>query len=476
MLSWVASPQVGGTDSVFVVGNFSPASFTPYVFIVWSGPSFVMPSLYLAILTSFVLTLTLVYIICSLSSHDPTSIFFDASNAYTPRYSALRHHQASGYISAYNSTTSAAFVTSRDSAKKLCLGVPSIARHGPQYLPGTVGSLLDGLTVDERSEIYLMVFIPHSDPAAHPAYNQTWLPKLADRILTYQELDANEMDHIRTMETEGGTFEEKGLYDYSFLVSKCAELNTPYIAVLEDDVLAMDGWYHRAINALRDAENQSIQKHGKQFLYLRLFYTEAYLGWNSEDWKIYLFYSLCFAAMPAAVVSFLRTTKLTPLFPRLAKTYTWPTEARSMYSNRRLFVMFYALMAMLILLFFALGRMTVLPLPTGVHEMPRFGCCSQAFVFPRQKALDLVSYFDQMKIGYVDVLTERYADARAELRYAVTPSLFQHVGKTSSKMGADGPIIKGKTWSFAFETYNAEQLRKEHEALEIWDDGMGEVR
>ena len=108
--------------------------------------------------------------------------------------------------------------------------------------------------------------------------------------------------------------------------------------------------------------------------------------------------------------------------------------------------------------------------------MPRFGCCSQAFVFPRQKALDLVSYFREMKTGYVDVLTERYADARGELRYAITPSLFQHVGKTSSKMGDDGPIIKGKTWNFAFETYDAEELREEHETMEKWDDGMGEVR
>jgi hypothetical protein len=81
-----------------------------------------------------------------------------------------------------------------------------------------------------------------------------------------------------------------------------------------------------------------------------------------------------------------------------------------------------------------------------------------------------------MKSGFVDVLTERYADARGELRYAVTPSLFQHVGKTSSKMGPQGPIIKGKTWSFAFENYDADRLREEHEARGIWRDGMEEVR
>ncbi|EMD97712.1 hypothetical protein COCC4DRAFT_144674 [Bipolaris maydis ATCC 48331] len=435
-----------------------------------------MPSFYPVTATAIALAFILVYTICSLSTHDPTSIFFDASNAYTPRYSALRYQQATAYISIFNSTSSVGLLGSKDSNKKLCIGIPSVARHGPQYLPGAIGSLLDGLTVDERNEFYLVVFIPHSDPKAHPAYRETWLSRLADRVLAYEGLDAKEMAHVRRMEAQGGAFKEKGLYDYSYLVSKCAELNTPYIAILEDDVLAMDGWYHRTINALLAAEDQSIQRHGNKFLYLRLFYTEAFLGWNSEEWKTYLFYSLCFAAMPAAVVSFLRTTKLSPKLLLPLNTHLRSSEVRSGYSFRRLVATFYALMAVFILLFFALGRMTVLPLPAGVHEMPQFGCCSQAFVFPRQKALELVSYFAQVKTGYVDVLTERYADARGELRYAITPSLFQHVGKTSSKMDSHGPIIKGKTWSFAFEEYDPGKLRQEHETVGMSKDGLDEVR
>ena len=415
----------------------SPVCFT-------LGQFLAMPSFQLAIITAIVLSFTLLYTICSLSARDPTSIFFDASKAYTPRYSALRSQQAKAHVSTYNSTFSPEYVTEKHIGKKLCVGIPSVARQGPQYLPGAVGSLLNGLTAHEREEIYLMVFIPHSDPATHPAYGEPWLSKLTDRILTYEELNTQDMNHVRTMETKGGMFEEKGLYDYSYILSKCAERNTPYIVILEDDVIAMDGWYHRTVNALQDAEEQSTQRE-KPFLYLRLFYTEAFLGWNSEDWKTYLFYSLCFAAMPAAVVSFLRATSL----PGLLNKHTWPTEARTGY--RRLVLTFYALMAAAILLLFALRRMTVLPLPTGVHAMPRFGCCSQAFVFPRQKALDLISYFAQTKTGYVDVLTERYADTRGELRYAVTPSVFQHVGTTSSKMGEYGPIFKQKTWSFGFE-------------------------
>jgi hypothetical protein len=43
------------------------------------------------------------------------------------------------------------------------------------------------------------------------------------------------------MEDEGGEFVTKRLYDYSYLLSTCAEQHTPYIAIFEDDTIAMDG-------------------------------------------------------------------------------------------------------------------------------------------------------------------------------------------------------------------------------------------
>jgi hypothetical protein len=96
--------------------------------------------------------------------------------------------------------------------------------------------------------------------------------------------------------------------------------------------------------------------------------------------------------------------------------------------------------------------------------MPRFGCCSQALVFPRGKALELISYFKDRRTGFMDVLTEEYAEQRDELRFAVTPSVVQHVGRESSKCNDEGPIIKEGIWNFRFEHYEWEELRREHEA------------
>ncbi|KAF1850046.1 uncharacterized protein K460DRAFT_400132 [Cucurbitaria berberidis CBS 394.84] len=408
------------------------------------------PYVRFTIITASFIGLILIYTIRSAALNDPTSLFFNPQKGYALRYSTIRHQQAEAFISSYNSTLMPKAVKAGQRTNKLCIGIPSIGRRGAQYMRETVGSLLEGLTPDERSEIYLMVFIPHADPAVHSAYSEEWLHTITDHVLTYDFEDHEKMQHIRDMEDEGGQFEEKGLYDYSYLLSKCMEQHTPYIAIFEDDTLAMDGWYHRTVAAIRDAEHQSRVRKAKNFLYLRLFYTEEYLGWNSEDWKTYLYHSMCVAAVLGAILFLLRVSK-----PAITLSRTVGTI--------RAIVATYSLLAVFILVFFALGRLTVLPSPNGVHEMSRFGCCSQAFVFPRQKAIELVDYFEKSRIGFVDVLIEKFADERRELRFALTPSVVQHVGKKSSKLDIDGSIYKEKIWSFGFEAYDWKRLRSEHE-------------
>lgn len=147
-----------------------------------------------------------------------------------------------------------------------------------------------------------------------------------------------------------------------------------------------------------------------------------------------------------------------------------PTTKLSLtITTPRSVIAIYAILATGILIFFGMGRNTVLPIPTGVAEMPEFGCCAQGFVFPHLKALALVDYFKDRRLGFVDVLTEDYANERGELRYAMTPGVMQHVGKKSSKIDDYGPQSKWgrsvaeKIWSFTFEKFDWRRLRQEHE-------------
>lgn len=186
---------------------------------------------------------------------DPTSVFFDYTHAYEPVYSAVRQRQAEAFIDAAGTTTPLANGTST-SGKSLCVGIASVARENARYFRTTVGSLLAGLGEGERQKIHLILFIAHTDPTVHPAYSEAWLHNTADQVLAY-DLPAAELEHIKGLEKEKGLFREKALFDYTYLLRTCLAAGTPYIAMFEDDVIAMDGWFHRTQHALDLAEKET---------------------------------------------------------------------------------------------------------------------------------------------------------------------------------------------------------------------------
>lgn len=121
---------------------------------------------------------------------------------------------------------------------------------------------------------------------------------------------------------------------------------------------------------------------------------------------------------------------------------------------------------MVIALFFAAGRMSVIGIPKGVTEMENFGCCGQSLVFPKAQIPRLLEWYRMKKIGFVDMLTEDYADETGELRWALVPSVMQHIGHKSSKWDDNDlePVHQRsqaeKIWNFGFELYDPASTTK----------------
>lgn len=118
---------------------------------------------------------------------------------------------------------------------------------------------------------------------------------------------------------------------------------------------------------------------------------------------------------------------------------------------------------MLMILFFAAGRMTLFPMGKGLIGMPEFGCCSQGFLFQRERVPDIVGYLDERHFGFVDSLLEEHAREHDELRWAISPSILQHKGVKSSK--DDGTEVSDgyhPIFNFEFEEYDPAILKEEH--------------
>ena len=214
--------------------------------------------------------------------------------------------------------------------------------------------------------------------------------------------------------------------------------------MIEDDTLAVTDWYPRLIASVARADDQH-RADGAQgdWLYLRMFFTEEFLGWNSEEWPWYLVASIAVVAANVVVLLTVRRFAL-----------------RNTLTNITLAVWSLLCVPMLILLYFLAGRLSMHPLQPGVHEMPKFGCCAQGLVFSSSMATKTIDHLREVGAGFVDELIEAWANEMGYVRWVVMPSLLQHVGGHSSKGDDFGGKSKWarsvaeKIWNFGYELYD----------------------
>ncbi|KAI0835896.1 integral membrane protein [Hypoxylon sp. FL0890] len=380
---------------------------------------------------------------------DPTSKFFQAQHAHVPAYSAYRIRQAEQY--AESVATEQRTQGTRRSPPELCIGIPSVQRDGISYLKLTLGSLQHGLSAAERAGLRFIVFIAHTDQTRHPDYRQPWLAGMADKLPSYSD-DPERLALARVMELNQ-THGTKSKFDYSIAMEECEKTGAPYILIVEDDVVFLYGWRHRTMQALDEATVKSWEAGYTDFLYLRLFYYEGLLGWNSESWPTYLGSSLAVTISVSCLLV-------------LTRRYV---PAARLHLTRSAFLLTTLIFTpLLIILFFIAGRNCTSPQPDGVHLMSKNACCGQGFVFPRTTVVnELLPLFRNNRWSEVptDSFIEEYADMTGALRWALTPVVMQHIGGQSSHgaaRGTYGNMSGGNIWNFGFEDNDAETLAAEH--------------
>lgn len=382
---------------------------------------------------------------------DPSSIFYRPDRAFRQRFSMVRALEADGFL---NQTT-AAPPTTRPRAPLLCIGIPSVKRTTQSFLGHTLGSLVDTLTPHERELIYIVVLLADRPPQANPAYGQPWLERLADQVVVYAE-HANSSTaapatnyHTTAFDVRGegrgeGRVENMRL-DHSVLVERCRGQKTPYFALVEDDVVASRDWFPRLQSAVRQVDGET-RKSGRDWIYTRLFYSELLMGWNAEEWLTYAeVVFVVYAALLAVFLGLRRRHKVGPAKGAASSS----TIINFNYTAALAFCLW---MPAAITLFFMAGRISMRRLNpfgrSGVDEMPDYGCCAQGLVFPERHLEGLEALLRDPLFAFAgDQIIEDYARNHGLTKWALEPSVLQHVGQRES---SEGPR-KTNVWNFNFE-------------------------
>lgn len=181
-------------------------------------------------------------------------MFFRPKKAHNPEYSAYRIQQVIQYADLSSTLVKTQIQNNEQRQPKLCIGIPSVRRESISYLKLVLGSLQHGLSVEERKSLYFVVLLAHTNQTEHPDYNQPWLGIMADKLASYNDSEER-LRQAQEMESRGHAIKSK--FDYSIAMEECAKTEAPYIMMVEDDVVFMDGWRHRTLMALAIATTKS---------------------------------------------------------------------------------------------------------------------------------------------------------------------------------------------------------------------------
>ncbi|RFU73116.1 glycosyltransferase [Trichoderma arundinaceum] len=379
--------------------------------------------------------------------YDPSSYFFRWDAAYQPFYSAVREQEADVFLASQSPQQSRLKKSSEGSIRQTtpyCIGIPTLQRERAQFFAKTAASLVDALTPEDRELIHIVVLLSDTDATVNSAFGQDWLHAIADTVVVHEDtpekLAAENGYQTIPRHSEWAARDERVRRDYSVLSETCRRNEADYFILVEDDVIAARDWFKRLQDATPKVNERAVAK-GRDWLYIRLFYTETYMGWNSEEWPTY---ARNIALIYMAVLGVMLAIRhLHHIAPSSIKDRAFKNSKLLMANVLFIWV------PLFIGLGFMAGRLTISPLPPGVQEMPRYGCCSQGLVIPNRHLNLLEEKLKESPFDLpADSTIERTADNLELGKWAMVPSVLQHIGARGSS--AKGGALKS-TWNFSFE-------------------------
>ena len=438
---------------------------------------------------------------CRIHSYfDPSSFFFDPERAYDPLYSNIREIEADDFLRAASSgrnyetqspdpsaardrqPSTAAIESTASHASTpplLCLGIPSLQRQGEQFLGRTIASLVDNVSRDDRQLLHMVVLLADYDPSNHSAFGQTWLENIADEILVYEHghgSDFKALPHwkYRQLSWENGESidsdrnrTEHMRRDDTAVMEACDRTGADYFILVEDDTIAAQDWFPRVCKALAQIDDTRASR--RDWIYLRLFFGENYMGWNAEEWPTYLRDSALVFVVVASIALLLRRRLFKVGLLKSLRRLVWgetkgmiaspPNRPQSLasYDTTVLILLVFWLPAFIGLYFMA-GRLTVGGYSPGVREMPNYGCCAQGLLIPNRHLQMLEQEFRSQPFDLPgDSLIEQIADHNDMIKYAMIPSVLQHSGVRGSSASS---ALRKPTWNFSFERWYSRKYNR----------------
>jgi hypothetical protein len=137
---------------------------------------------------------------------NPHSAYFNSDYAYKHQYSGFRASQADAFIAAATNNNS---VSKASASPEICAAIVTVQRN-PSYVNHAIASMLEGLSDEERSRLFVRILFADTVPSVHSSWNATWIQNAVDLVATYDGVSSEMLENLREMQ-EQRDFGAKGV-------------------------------------------------------------------------------------------------------------------------------------------------------------------------------------------------------------------------------------------------------------------------
>jgi len=285
-------------------------------------------------------------------------------------------------------------------------------KGGENYLTLTIASLLEHMFLSDQERVHILIgnmdpyssvhseayrFMPIMDVYTH--YRTQYISvKEAEKQLNIN-IEPIQDDEIQLniniepiqqddeMQSKLDNLYRKQINDYIYILEKCQSLSE-YVLILEDDVYAAQDFYFKIMEITNEL------KHKDDWIFLKLFFMEDFLGWSNDDFVFEFGVVVIFG-----VIAYVACKKL--------KIKNWWVV---FIVGNAGFVGFGTLQL--------IGKQNIFTLlPSGLSVI-EYTCCSPAHLYKSSKIPDLIKYLKLQatkkseKVKEVDLHLDDYAKKR----------------------------------------------------------------
>jgi GR25 family glycosyltransferase involved in LPS biosynthesis len=324
---------------------------------------------------------------------------------------------------------------------KLCVAITTVRRKNVDYLKLTLASLLRPLSKSQRGSMLIKLIDgdlnwrdeSDGDDVAPAVALTPWV----DEVVHYSQDDI-------ALASSGSDFkfvsDVKLRIDYARAFEACLAENSDYMMVLEDDLVACSDWYVRLTSMLGELTATMRSDNARDWQRLQLFYTGAYLNWDSAS--EFAAYALGFGALVGSAAYALGVIALLAL-QRSGHAPLHQSSKRQQRGSKspRCRVKAISFAATLVVgialcagIMYLSGRTNLVnDFDVGLNRLESGHtagyCCAQAIIVAKSMAQSIADFQRNPPRAWArDILLNKHERKHQLDRYIAFPSLFDHIG------------------------------------------------